>query len=61
MVEDQLSEEILRGVYDGKDRVVVSVKDDEEGEKKLFFEAFASEGGEPEAVGPGGEELADAT
>ncbi len=65
-VEDHLSESILRREFDGKDRVVVSVKADTEGlEKKLFFEAFATDGGKAGAVDGvvdgGGEELADAT
>ncbi len=61
MVEDPLSEDILRGTYTGKDRVVISVREGENGERKLFFEAFAS-GGETEIVSSGGgEELADAT
>ncbi len=61
-VEDPLSEDILRGAHKGKDRIVVSVRENSEGEKELCFEAFASGGGEEEAVGSsGGEELADAT
>ena len=61
-VEDPLSEDILRGTFTGKDRIVVSVREGENGEKELFFEAFASSGGKTEAVGSGGgEELADAT
>ena len=61
-VEDHLSESILRREFDGKDRVVVSVKaDDETADKKLFFEAFATDGGKAGAVDGGGEELADAT
>jgi ATP-dependent Clp protease ATP-binding subunit ClpC len=60
-VEDALSESILRGDFRGRDRVVVSVKEDENGSKKLFFEAFATDGRGPETVGAAGGNLADAT
>ncbi|MFO0974634.1 MAG: ATP-dependent Clp protease ATP-binding subunit [Phycisphaerae bacterium] len=42
-VEDVLSEMILRGEFKGRDKVVVSVKD-ENGEKKLTFEGVTSPG-----------------
>ena len=38
MIEDPLSEELLRGTYAGKDAITVRVKE-VEGEKKLDFEA----------------------
>ncbi len=60
-VEDHLSEELLRGSYVGKDRIVVSTREGDGGTRELFFEAFTSDG-ETEAVGSGGNEgLADAT
>ena len=42
-VEDPLSESILRGGYAGKNRILVQVTEDEEGNKKLNFEGFADE------------------
>jgi ATP-dependent Clp protease ATP-binding subunit ClpC len=58
-VEDALSEAILRGDYQGKDRVVVSVRETND-EKHLYFEAFASEVDGEETVGAGAD-VADAT
>jgi ATP-dependent Clp protease ATP-binding subunit ClpC len=58
-VEDALSEGILRGEFEGKDRVVVSVRENDD-VKELFFESFSSGGGSAESVGSGGE-VADAT
>ncbi len=47
-IEDALSESILRGDYEGKDRIVVSVREDAEtGMKRLIFEAFAGSGETP--------------
>jgi ATP-dependent Clp protease ATP-binding subunit ClpC len=43
MIEDPLSEELLRGTYQGKDTLTVRVKEDN-GEKKLDFEATNSSG-----------------
>ena len=61
-VEDPLSEDILRGTYKDKNRIVVSVRERDDGEKELVFECFASEGKAEQAAGSGGgEELADAT
>jgi ATP-dependent Clp protease ATP-binding subunit ClpC len=37
-VEDPISEEILRGGYQGKTRIVVSTREDESGQKHLYFE-----------------------
>jgi len=43
-VEDPLSEDILRGMYKEKKRIVVSAKDNEEGEgKHLYFEGHVAE------------------
>src|SRR5438477_12249003 len=41
-VEDPLSEEILRGAFKGKDLIKISVKSEDETNKHLYFEAFAS-------------------
>jgi ATP-dependent Clp protease ATP-binding subunit ClpC len=41
-VEDPLSEEILRGNFKGKDLIKITVKDEGEGNKHLYFEALAS-------------------
>jgi ATP-dependent Clp protease ATP-binding subunit ClpC len=42
-VEDPLSEEILRGNFKGKDLIRISTKQEEGGEKHLFFESFKSD------------------
>jgi ATP-dependent Clp protease ATP-binding subunit ClpC len=42
-IEDPLSEAILRGEYKGKNRIMVSAKQDEEGADRLVFEAFKDE------------------
>ncbi|MGN6625082.1 MAG: ATP-dependent Clp protease ATP-binding subunit [Tepidisphaeraceae bacterium] len=39
-IEDPLSEEILRGNFKGKDTIRITVKQEEGGEKHLFFEAL---------------------
>jgi len=41
-VEDPLSEDILRGAFKGKDTIKISVKQEEGGEKHLYFDAVAS-------------------
>src|SRR5581483_5281253 len=41
-VEDPLSEEILRGNFKGKDLIRISVKQEEGGEKHLYFDAVTS-------------------
>jgi ATP-dependent Clp protease ATP-binding subunit ClpC len=41
-VEDPLSEEILRGAFKGKDLIKISVKDEGENNKHLYFEATSS-------------------
>jgi len=38
-VEDPISEEVLRGNYKGKTRILVSVKTDGEEDKHLYFES----------------------
>src|ERR1700733_14569113 len=40
-VEDPLSEEILRGNFKGKDLIKITVKQEEGGDKHLYFETFA--------------------
>jgi len=52
MIEDSLSEEILRGAFKGKDTLTVAVKEDEEGNKQLDFVATSKADGEEP---PGGE------
>src|SRR5450432_1163600 len=42
-VEDPLSEDILRGGFKGKDYIRITVKQEEGGEKHLYFEATKSE------------------
>src|SRR5206468_4633106 len=42
-VEDPLSEEILRGNFKGKDLIRITVKDEGEGNKHLYFEALKTE------------------
>ncbi|NLX14228.1 MAG: ATP-dependent Clp protease ATP-binding subunit [Phycisphaerales bacterium] len=46
-IEDTLSEAILRGEYKGRNRIVVTVKIDEEGDKRLIFEAVTTDPSEP--------------
>src|SRR6185295_9306460 len=41
-VEDPLSEEILRVNFKGKDLIKITVKDEGEGNKHLYFETFTS-------------------
>ncbi|MCS7034252.1 MAG: ATP-dependent Clp protease ATP-binding subunit [Phycisphaerae bacterium] len=41
-VEDPLSEDILRGAFKGKDTVRISVKQEENGEKHLYFESLVT-------------------
>ncbi|HWP40418.1 MAG TPA: hypothetical protein VNL70_05785, partial [Tepidisphaeraceae bacterium] len=43
-VEDPMSEEILRGNFKGKDLIRISVRQEEGGEKHLYFEALKLEG-----------------
>src|SRR5207248_6150441 len=42
-VEDPLSEEILRGGFKGKDLIKITVKDEGENNKHLYFEAVKTE------------------
>ena len=59
-VEDPLSEEILRGNFKGKDLIKISVKDEGEGNKHLYFDALtAAEAGIPKEAG-GEKQLAQA-
>ncbi len=46
-IEDTLSEAILRGEYKGRNRIVVTVKTDADGEQHLAFEAFSADASEP--------------
>jgi ATP-dependent Clp protease ATP-binding subunit ClpC len=56
LLEDPLSEELLRGKFEGKDTVTVRVKE-ENGEKKVFFDTGATTPPPQELVGAGaGEE-----
>jgi len=50
-VEDPLSEDILRGTFKGKDLIRITVKQEEGGEKHLYFEASSTDAG-----GPAGEQ-----
>jgi len=47
-VEDPLSEEILRGNFKGKDLIKITIKQEEGGDKHLFFESLKTDGGKPE-------------
>jgi ATP-dependent Clp protease ATP-binding subunit ClpC len=50
-VEDPLSEEILRGNFKGKDLIKITVKQEEGGEKHLYFEALKTgEGGDKQVA-----------
>ncbi|MBN1341877.1 MAG: ATP-dependent Clp protease ATP-binding subunit [Phycisphaerae bacterium] len=63
-VEDPLSENILRGYYRGKDKIVVAVErpSDEDEVERLTFEAVATHAGEEgDAVGAAAADVADAT
>ncbi len=51
-LEDPLSEDLLRGTFEGKDTITVRVKE-ENGEKKLSFDATTT--ATPELVGAGSE------
>ena len=51
-VEDPLSEELLKGEFQGKDTIVVDVKE-VGGKKQLFFIGSSSEGTEAATVGAG--------
>jgi len=42
-VEDPLSEEILRGAFKGKDLIRISLREPEEGEKHLYFDALKTD------------------
>jgi ATP-dependent Clp protease ATP-binding subunit ClpC len=50
-VEDPLSEEILRGNFKGKDLIRISVKEEEGGNKHLYFDAIKTD----QSSGDGGE------
>jgi ATP-dependent Clp protease ATP-binding subunit ClpC len=52
-VEDPLSEELLKGEFDGKDLIQVDVRE-VAGKKQLYFEGKVS-GGEEVTVGAGSE------
>ncbi|MEP0844170.1 MAG: ATP-dependent Clp protease ATP-binding subunit [Phycisphaerae bacterium] len=57
-LEDPLSEAILRGEYKGKHRILVTARENEDGEKRLFFEGLADEpavaaGAAPEVAAAG--------
>jgi len=50
-VEDPLSEEILRGNFKGKDLIKITVKQEEGGEKHLYFESFSTKETAGESTG----------
>jgi ATP-dependent Clp protease ATP-binding subunit ClpC len=52
LLEDPLAEQLLKGNFQGKDTVTVRVHE-EEGEKKLLFEATSGNAGTGELVGAG--------
>jgi ATP-dependent Clp protease ATP-binding subunit ClpC len=54
LVEDPLSEELLKGAFQGKDTITVKVGE-VEGEKRLIFEATSAAAVQPELVGAGSE------
>jgi len=54
-VEDPLSEELLKGEFQGKDTIMVEVKKVGE-QKQLVFEGVVGEGAEPAVAGAGGAE-----
>jgi ATP-dependent Clp protease ATP-binding subunit ClpC len=56
-VEDPLSEELLKGEFQGKDTIMVEVKKVGE-QKQLVFEGVVAEGAEPAVAGAGGAEKA---
>jgi ATP-dependent Clp protease ATP-binding subunit ClpC len=47
-IEDPLSEDILRGAYKDKNKILVSTKDESEGQKHLYFTGVKEKAGEPE-------------
>ena len=56
-IEDPLSEELLRGIFNGKNRIIVKVRD-VGGDKQLDFEGMIGDGdgsGDEELVGAGAE------
>jgi ATP-dependent Clp protease ATP-binding subunit ClpC len=50
LIEDPLSEDILRGTYKGKNKVLVSVKEETPGNKHLYFEGVVAEEAPHEAA-----------
>jgi ATP-dependent Clp protease ATP-binding subunit ClpC len=54
LLEDPLSEELLKGAFQGKETVTVKVKE-VEGEKKLYFDATTGPAAQPELVTAGTE------
>jgi ATP-dependent Clp protease ATP-binding subunit ClpC len=54
LLEDPLSEELLKGTFQGKDSVAVRVQE-VEGEKKLTFDATSGPTAQPELAGAGAE------
>ena len=60
-VEDPLSENILRGHYRGKDKILVSVVGEDEDERRLSFEAVLTEEGEEATAVGAGADVAEGT
>jgi ATP-dependent Clp protease ATP-binding subunit ClpC len=54
LIENPLAEELLRGTFQGKDKVYVTVDGDDES-KKFKFRAASKDEGEPALVGAGNE------
>jgi ATP-dependent Clp protease ATP-binding subunit ClpC len=50
LIEDPLSEDILRGTYKGKNKVLVSVKEETPANKHLYFEGVVAEEAPHEAA-----------
>ena len=60
-VEDPLSENILRGHYRGKDKIIVNVVGEDEDSRKLSFEALLTEDGEEATAVGAGADVAEGT
>jgi ATP-dependent Clp protease ATP-binding subunit ClpC len=49
-VEDPLAEDILRGAFKGKDLIRITIKDEGDGNKHLYFEAVSTGTGEEQQL-----------
>jgi ATP-dependent Clp protease ATP-binding subunit ClpC len=52
MIEDPLAEDLLRGVFQGKDKISVTVTGDTDEDKRLHFESSGTGAGQLVAAGP---------